>query len=527
MREECLICRAPLQYLETDEVMECAICHKNHSSKAKCTKGHFVCDECHTSDIDEILSICFKTKSDNPIEILEDMMSMPSCHMHGPEHHIMVGCALLTAYRNAGGDVDLHTALAEMHKRAKQVPGGACGFWGACGAGISTGMFVSIATKSTPLAEKAWGLSNQMTAKALDAIGRNGGPRCCKRDSYLAITEAVKFAEKNLGVKMELKPIICSRGDMNNQCRKAKCPFYKKDKKKIAFICVHNSCRSQIAEALGRHLASDVFESYSAGTETKPQINQDAVRIMKEIYGIDMEKTQYSKLIGDIPDPDVAISMGCNVSCPFIGRAFDDNWQLEDPTGKSDEEFKIIIRKIEENILKLKAEHSPQKQTVTVVAKKRPQKDVRIDYLYLDLKTCDRCIGTDDVLERVIKELKPSLALAGYGVSYNKTEIATEQDAIKHRFLSSPTIRINGRDICDEVKESDCGCCGEISGTQVDCRTFEYNGKLYNIPPKAMLAEAILKYTFTAETDSRQIKYQLPENLKKFFKGKENKKKLL
>ena len=124
-------------------------------------------------------------------------------------------------------------------------------------------------------------------------------------------------------------------------------------KAKVAFICVHNSCRSQIAEALAKHLASEIFESYSAGTETKPQINQDAVRIMKEIYGIDMEQTQYSKLIADIPNPDVAISMGCNVGCPFIGRAFDDNWGLEDPTGKSDEEFKIIIREIENKILQL------------------------------------------------------------------------------------------------------------------------------------------------------------------------------
>ncbi len=127
-------------------------------------------------------------------------------------------------------------------------------------------------------------------------------------------------------------------------------------KKKIAFICVHNSCRSQIAEALGKHLASDVFESYSAGTEIKSSINQDAVRIMKEMYGIDMEQTQYSKLILDIPKPDIAISMGCNVGCPFIGRAFDDNWGIEDPTGKSDDEFIITIKKIEEHIIKLKEE---------------------------------------------------------------------------------------------------------------------------------------------------------------------------
>jgi len=125
-------------------------------------------------------------------------------------------------------------------------------------------------------------------------------------------------------------------------------------KKKVAFICVHNSCRSQIAEALGKYLASDVFESYSAGTQTKPQINQDAVRIMKKMYGIDMEKNQYSKLISEIPKPDIAISMGCNVGCPFIGRSFDDNWGLDDPTGKSDEEFEIVIKEIERKIIELK-----------------------------------------------------------------------------------------------------------------------------------------------------------------------------
>lgn len=129
-------------------------------------------------------------------------------------------------------------------------------------------------------------------------------------------------------------------------------PFYKK---KIAFICVHNSCRSQIAEALGKKYLSDEFECYSAGTETKPQINQDAVRIMKELHGIDMEQTRYSKLLSDIPDPDIAISMGCNVGCPFIGRGFDDNWGLEDPTGKSDEEFITVINEIEKRILELKA----------------------------------------------------------------------------------------------------------------------------------------------------------------------------
>lgn len=124
-------------------------------------------------------------------------------------------------------------------------------------------------------------------------------------------------------------------------------------KKKIAFICVHNSCRSQIAEALGKHLAGDKYDFYSAGTETKPQINQDAVRIMKQLYDIDMELTQYSKTIDKIPAIDIAISMGCDVECPFIGREFDDNWGLPDPSGQSDEVFRDIIKRIHELILKL------------------------------------------------------------------------------------------------------------------------------------------------------------------------------
>ncbi|MBS7354511.1 MAG: arsenate reductase ArsC [Solobacterium sp.] len=124
--------------------------------------------------------------------------------------------------------------------------------------------------------------------------------------------------------------------------------------KKVAFICVHNSCRSQIAEALGKYYASDVFESYSAGTELKNSINPDAVRLMKEIYDIDMKKTQHPKLINDIPDVDIAISMGCNVGCPYIGKEFDDNWMLDDPSGKNDEEFIKVIKQIEIKIKELK-----------------------------------------------------------------------------------------------------------------------------------------------------------------------------
>lgn len=126
-------------------------------------------------------------------------------------------------------------------------------------------------------------------------------------------------------------------------------------KMKIAFICVHNSCRSQIAEALGKHFAGDIFESFSAGTETKPQINQDAVRIIKQRYGIDMEKTQYSKLMTEIPSVDIVIKMGCNVACPYLPAKYTEDWGLIDPTGKRDEVFNEVIDKIEDNI-KLLAE---------------------------------------------------------------------------------------------------------------------------------------------------------------------------
>ncbi len=126
-----------------------------------------------------------------------------------------------------------------------------------------------------------------------------------------------------------------------------------KNKPKVAFVCVHNSCRSQIAEALGKHYGSDVFESYSAGTETKPLINQDAVRLMKEIYGIDMGVTQHSKLLVDIPTVDVVIKMGCNVICPFLPSQYEEDWGLEDPSGKDDEEFRRIIKSIDEKIKEL------------------------------------------------------------------------------------------------------------------------------------------------------------------------------
>ncbi len=225
MENECLICGAPLVYLEEDGEMQCAVCHKKEQSKTVCKNGHYVCNECHTRGMDTVLGVCLAERSKNPVQIMKKLMDLPFCHMHGPEHHVMVGSALLTAYKNAGGKIDLAKSLAEMQVRGKQVPGGACGFWGACGAGVSTGIFLSIITGATPLANRAWGLANQMTASALDAIGRVGGPRCCKRDSYLAILKAVDFVKEHLGVEMEVGKIQCTHSAKNNQCIGERCAF--------------------------------------------------------------------------------------------------------------------------------------------------------------------------------------------------------------------------------------------------------------------------------------------------------------
>lgn len=225
MNEECLICKAPLEYLESDELMECAICRKKENSKTRCINGHYVCNDCHTAGMDSIIGLCMKESSKNPIEIIEKMMALPFCHMHGPEHHVMVGAALLTAYKNAGGEIDLDPALTEMMNRGKSVPGGACGFWGACGAGISSGMFVSIISKSTPLSQEPFALSHRMTAKSLEAIGTIGGPRCCKRDSYLSILNAIDFVKENFGIDMENSEILCKHSAHNNQCIGKRCPF--------------------------------------------------------------------------------------------------------------------------------------------------------------------------------------------------------------------------------------------------------------------------------------------------------------
>lgn len=149
-------------------------------------------------------------------------------------------------------------------------------------------------------------------------------------------------------------------------------------------------------------------------------------------------------------------------------------------------------------------------------------KKVLVEYLYLDLNTCDRCIGTDKILDEVMATLTPVLELAGYKIEYNKVKMETAEMAIHYKFLSSPTIRVNGKDICVSVEENSCGCCSDISGTDVDCRVFVYNGETYEVPPKEMIANDILRCALenSEVSCSCESKYELPINLKEFFIGK-------
>ena len=178
--------------------------------------------------VDSVAVLCLADTSRNPIEILEKLMSQPDCPMHGPTHHVLVGAALLTAYNNCLPDsakLDMEAALAEMRERGEQVPGGACGYMGACGASISTGIFMSIVTRNTPFSTDTWRLCNLCTARALEQVAENGGPRCCKRDSYLSVLTAIDFVKEHLGVEMVKPEVHCTRSQINEQCIGKKCPF--------------------------------------------------------------------------------------------------------------------------------------------------------------------------------------------------------------------------------------------------------------------------------------------------------------
>lgn len=229
-KANCAICGKPLVYVEQVREVICSLCGKPDVGHSLCEDGHYVCDVCHRAKgVDSIISYCMDSESVNPVQMAFDLMRDDAIYPNGPEHHSLVGAVLLTAYKNAGGDLELAGALSELRARSMQIPGGTCGYWGVCGAAASAGQFCSIANGATPLSEDAWASSARLTSAIISRLAEIGGPRCCKRTSFVSIEEGAHHAEREMGVKMDLpQQITCMFVGGNAQCKKGECPFYPK-----------------------------------------------------------------------------------------------------------------------------------------------------------------------------------------------------------------------------------------------------------------------------------------------------------
>jgi hypothetical protein len=225
----CLVCGDDLVYLAASEAMSCALCGGAGASAARCVKGHYVCDACHASPARDVIErTCAASDEQDPIALAVRLMRHPALKMHGPEHHFLVPAVLVAAYWNARGDPERRAAsVKEARRRSDPVAGGFCGLQGACGAGIGAGTFVALVTGSTPLAAAPRGLANRMTARALDVVSRTGGARCCKRDSFLSILAAARFAKEHLGVTLPARGPACEWSDVNRECLGETCPFHR------------------------------------------------------------------------------------------------------------------------------------------------------------------------------------------------------------------------------------------------------------------------------------------------------------
>ena len=228
MSDFCILCKAPLKYLDSPKVMHCEICGKSFEGHAVCENGHYVCDACHASPAEGVVrSVVLNSSSKDPVDIADEIMASSFVHMHGPEHHFIVGASLLCAFCNTYGEVDLENALNAVISRGKKVPGGFCGMAGCCGAAVSAGIFLSVILKATPMSKEEWALSNRMTSRCLEAVSRLGGPRCCKRDSYTTILAAAEFLREELGKPLGVSDeILCSHFGENAECLKVECPYF-------------------------------------------------------------------------------------------------------------------------------------------------------------------------------------------------------------------------------------------------------------------------------------------------------------
>jgi hypothetical protein len=231
-KANCLICGSDIEYETTMDRKTCYYCGHRFKAESQCTEGHYVCDYCHSAPAAKIIrNFCLITTSADPVYIANEIMKHPSVSMHGPEHHFLVPAVLLTAFHNKKGTREqLEPQFEQAYERSKHVLGGFCGFYGTCGAAVGTGIFTSIITGATPISGKGWQLSNAMTAKALTCVAEAGGPRCCKRDTYIAIEEAIGFIDEHFGVKLTTTdPIVCGFSALNKQCKHHNCQFYDKE----------------------------------------------------------------------------------------------------------------------------------------------------------------------------------------------------------------------------------------------------------------------------------------------------------
>lgn len=224
----CLLCGVELQYHEQAHTMTCSLCGGQFASQAACGNGHFICDQCHGLPALELIErTCLASTEKDPLRLADSLMRNPAIKMHGPEHHFLVPAVLITAYCALHGGERKGEWLAAARKRAEDVKGGFCGFHGACGAAIGGGIACSILTGATPLASEGWRLANLMTAACLTAVGEAGGPRCCKRDTWLSLATAVVFLNDHLaaGLPTSRQP-VCSFSTKNRECLATSCRFY-------------------------------------------------------------------------------------------------------------------------------------------------------------------------------------------------------------------------------------------------------------------------------------------------------------
>ena len=224
--ENCAVCGKPLVYFSEEKLMQCHICGKMKPANAACEDGHFVCDECHSSGGAAVLDYLLNSSERDPMVLFLQVCQLDGVHLHGPEHHSMVPCVLLTAYRNCGGELDLQTALPEGWKRGQKLAGGACGFLGVCGAASGAGIFASIVSGATPLPPRQWAIPQKLTAVCLEAMTEIGGPRCCKRTGRIAIECAAQFSGKEFGVPLPCSQPKCDYSGRNRECIRRRCPFF-------------------------------------------------------------------------------------------------------------------------------------------------------------------------------------------------------------------------------------------------------------------------------------------------------------